>query len=137
MPYVLACLSLAGLGVSGYLTYSHYADSTIVCAGLGQCDYVNSSDYAKLASIPVALLGMFAYGALLGAAVAWVRKPSDDVWPVAFWGLALAGAGYAGYLTYVELAVLKAICIWCVVSAIMLVSTLVLSSAYLFLSRES
>jgi uncharacterized membrane protein len=137
-PFVFVLLAIAGLGISGYLTMTHYADKPIECGGLGgQCDYVNSSDYASVAGIPVAVLGLMAYSGLLAVALIWAARPYSDVWPVAYWGMALAGDGYAGYLTYVELEVLHAICAWCVASAIVLALSLVLSTAYLLWGQEA
>jgi uncharacterized membrane protein len=136
-PLGFAALAIVGLGISGYLTATHYADKTIVCGGLGECDYVNSSKYASVAGIPVSVLGILAYAGLLGTAAVWALKPRSEIWPVAYWGMALAGAGYAGYLTYVELEILHAICVWCVVSAIVLTTSLILSTAYLVWGPES
>jgi uncharacterized membrane protein len=135
VPLALSTLAAAGVGISSYLTIVHYGKKEIACAGLGQCDYVNSSQYASVLGIPVSVLGLLMYGALLAAALAWLARPRSETLPVVYWGLALAGAGYAGYLTYIELAVLHAICIWCVASAIVLATSLALSSAVLL--RES
>jgi uncharacterized membrane protein len=111
---------------------THLADQPIACGGVGQCDYVNSSDYAYVGPVPVAALGGLLYLTLLVAAVYWALDPTDEVRPIPYWGLALAGAAYAGYLTYIELAVLKAICVWCVVSAVLLTTGLILSTLALF-----
>lgn len=135
VPFALAGLAIFGIGISGYLAATHYADKPIVCGGLGQCDYVNSSEYASVAGIPVSLLGVAMYSGLFAAAALWALRPGSDFWPVAYWGMALAGAGYAGYLTYVELEVLRAICVWCVVSAVVLALSLLISTAYLLLAQ--
>jgi uncharacterized membrane protein len=136
LPAAFLALALFGLGISIYLTATHYADKTIVCGGLGQCDYVNSSEYAEVAGIPVSVLGILAYAGLVAAAGVWLVRPRSDFWPVVYWGMALAGAGYAGYLTYVELAILHAVCVWCVVSATILTISLVLSTATLLRGHE-
>jgi uncharacterized membrane protein len=78
-----------------------------------------------------------AYSGLLAVALVWAARPYSEVWPVAYWGMALAGAGYAGYLTYVELEILHAICAWCVASAIVLTLSLVLATAYLLWAQEA
>jgi uncharacterized membrane protein len=117
------------------LTLTHLADKPIVCGGLGQCDYVNSSEYAYIGSVPVAALGAFLYVGLIGAAVYWALGAADDLRPIPYWGLSLAGFGYAAYLTYIELAVLRAICVWCVVSAVVLTTGLIVSTAVLFWPR--
>ncbi len=130
-PLVLAGLALVGVGISAYLTATHYGHKTIACAGVGQCDYVNSSEYARIAGLPVSVLGLLLYGVLLVAALAWLVRPRSETAPVLYWGVALSGAGYAAYLTYVELGVLHAICVWCVASAMVLATSLALSTAAL------
>jgi uncharacterized membrane protein len=103
-------VALAGLGIATYLTIVHYGGGTPVCAISHGCETVQQSAYAKLAGVPVALLGAAGYAAIL-ACLAF-----DAHTTAAF--LALAGAGFSGWLTYVELAELQAICSWCVASAV-------------------
>jgi uncharacterized membrane protein len=73
------------------------------------------------------------YLALTAAALFWALRPGSETRMVAYWGMALAGAGYAGYLTYVELEILHAICVWCVASATVLTLSLLLATLALFL----
>lgn len=124
-------LAVVGLGIATYLSATHLLEKSIVCGGAGECDYVNASDYAYILGVPVALLGLGLYGAMLAIAVQWYRAPESDIWPVVYWGVALSGAGYAGYLTYVELEILHAVCLWCVGSAIVLAVSLALSTLLL------
>jgi uncharacterized membrane protein len=63
----VAVLATAGASVAGYLTYARYTDTTLVCA-TGGCETVQRSEYAVLAGIPVALLGVLTYLVLLGTA---------------------------------------------------------------------
>jgi uncharacterized membrane protein len=117
---LLAVLSIAGLGTSGYLTYSHYADEPTVCAGVGSCELVQTSQYSEILGVPVALMGLgffVVFGALALARL--LRGPDDPDWaqPAAF-SLALGGTGFVAYLTYVELFVIDAICPWCVATAV-------------------
>lgn len=108
----LVGLSVAGLGVSAYLTTGHYRGGGYFCAGLGDCDYVNSSPYAEVAGVPVAVLGLIAYAGIL-VSVLWSLWRSDDfslaVAPLITFGLALGGILFSAYLTYVELFILHAI----------------------------
>jgi uncharacterized membrane protein len=120
----VAVLSLAGLGVAGYLTWVHYADLEPICAGgSGGCEKVQSSDYAELAGIPVALLGLIGYGAILAS----LAVPGDAG---RFAGalLALVGFGFSAWLTYVELFEIDAICQWCVASAVIMTALAVVTS---------
>jgi uncharacterized membrane protein len=106
-------VALAGLGIAGYLTAVHYSGGTPVCAVAHGCATVQQSDYAALAGVPVAVLGLLGYVAILAA-----LARDGEVWRTAAAFLALAGLGFSGWLTYVEVGVLNAICIWCVGSAI-------------------
>ncbi len=106
-------VALAGLGIAGYLTVVHYAGGEPVCAVAHGCATVQQSDYAALAGVPVALLGLLGYVAILVALAG-----DGEGWRTASAFLALAGLGFSVWLTYVEIGVLKAICIWCVGSAI-------------------
>lgn len=117
-PTVSFGFALAGLAVAGYLTIVHYNQGALVC-GLGDCQTVQSSHFAAIAGIPIALLGLglFATFLLLGLARARAPRHTELITFVAF-GLALAGAIYSVYLTYLEVAVIRAICQWCVVSAV-------------------
>jgi uncharacterized membrane protein len=136
LPYVLLLLAGAGLMISLYLVTTHFGDKPIVCGGVGDCEAVNSSEYASIGGVPVSLLGVGLYVSLLITAIAWIKDPTDDRRVIAFWGLSLSGAGYAAYLTYVELGILDAICVWCVSSATILVTSLALASAALFLQPD-
>ncbi len=63
-------LALVGIGIAGYLTYLHYAGGSPYCiAGGSGCERVQESEYAKIVGIPVAVLGLVAYAALLVTAL--------------------------------------------------------------------
>ena len=108
-------LAMAGMGISAYLTYTHYADQPIACAGLSSCAAVENSEYSTIIDIPVALLGILFCAGLLALVLARLaRLPLAEEWaPLAAFSMTLAGVAFAAYLTYIELFVLEAICIWC------------------------
>jgi uncharacterized membrane protein len=106
-------VAIAGLAIAAYLTVVHYADADPVCAISHGCATVQQSDYAELAGIPVALLGLLGYVAILGS-----LARDGEGWRTATAFLALGGFGFSAWLTYVEIWRLDAICIWCVASAI-------------------
>jgi uncharacterized membrane protein len=106
----VAILTLAGAGIAGYLTYVHYAGTTLACPiGGGGCETVQESRYAELVGIPVALLGLALYLAVLGLVV-W----DDERARVTVAAIVLAGAGFAAYLLAIQIFVIDAICAWCV-----------------------
>ncbi len=135
---LLAILALAGMGISSYLTFTHFADQPVACGGLGDCNTVQTSDYAEVLGIPVATLGIVFSAALL-AVVLWRLTGLDLAveWaPLAIFGMTLGGVGYAAYLTYIELFVLEAICIWCVSLASVISASLLISVAEIFVGDE-
>lgn len=121
-------LAAVGLIDSVYLTWLKLADATAACAGIGDCDTVNNSRFASVGGIPIALLGALSYGAIL--ALLFIDRLRPE-WRMAsrvvMFGLTLAGTLYSAYLTYVELAVLRAVCPFCVVSAVAMTLLLVIS----------
>ena len=95
-----ATIAVAAIGtaIAAYLTYVHYAGIEPICAASGGCEKVQSSKYAELAGIPVALLGLVGYVCILVAACV----PGDNARFVAA-ALALGGFVFSLYLTYLEL----------------------------------
>jgi len=119
-------VALIGLGVAGYLTVVHYAGGTPVCAIAHGCAVVQKSSYAELAGVPVALLGLLGYVAIL-ASLAGDGERARTVTA----GLCFAGFGFSAWLTWVEVDELHAICVWCVGSALCMTALAGLSAARL------
>jgi uncharacterized membrane protein len=108
-------VALAGLVVAGYLTWVHFDDAALVCVAGGGCETVQESEYAEMAGIPVALLGLGAYAAIL-ALLAWDA-------PTARLGaamLALVGLVFSMYLLALQLFVIDAICVWCLANDVVI-----------------
>ena len=106
-------IALIGLGIATYLTIVHYTGGAPVCAIAHGCETVQKSDYSKLAGIPVAVLGLVGY---LGILAALIKDDENARSAAAF--LSILGFGFSAWLTYTEIALIDAICIWCVGSAI-------------------
>ena len=112
----MAGLALLGIAIAGYLTWVHYAGLKPVClSGGGGCEKVQSSQYADVAGIPVALLGLIGYVGILASL--WLRGEAGLTLGVL---LTLIGLGFSAYLTYRELFTIDAICQWCVASAMVM-----------------
>ncbi len=92
---------------------------------------VQTSIYSKLAGVPVALMGLIGYVAILGSLLA----PDSERSRFATLSLTLAGFGFSAYLTYRELFSIHAICEWCVSSAIIL-TLLVCLATWRFLRSD-
>lgn len=117
-------LATAGLGVAGYLTYTHYQPAALVCS-VGDCDTVQTSRYAMVGGIPIAIFGLLMYLSVIALGILRSLRPEwFSLATMASFALVLAGTLYAAYLTYLEIAVIDAICQWCVTSAILTVGIL-------------
>jgi uncharacterized membrane protein len=116
LTIAIAAIAVVGLAVAGYLTYVHYADVAPICTGGSHgCEKVQTSSYAKVAGIPVALIGLAGYLAILGSLA--IRGERGVLATAA---LTLVGFGFSMYLTYLELFEIDAICQWCVASAVLM-----------------
>lgn len=109
----LIVLTTVGLGVAGYLTYVHYSGIHPVCTAGGSCLKVQTSVYSSLAGVPVALIGLIGYVAILGSLLA----PENETSRFTTMAMTLVGFGFSAYLTYRELFSIHAICEWCASSA--------------------
>ena len=89
---------------------------------MGDCHTVQSSEYSEIAGIPIALLGLGMYIAIAALVIGRRGGPQAvralPLLPLWTFALAAAGTLYSVYLTYLELFVIDAICIWCVGSAL-------------------
>lgn len=109
---ILASLDLIGLLVAGYLSVVELAGGVPVCGPLKGCETVANSEYARIAGVPVAVFGVFLSLALLALALAWWKT---DIYGLllAHYGLSLVGVVFDGYFLYLQIFVIKAVCIWC------------------------
>src|SRR5947209_16057407 len=126
-------LAAIGLAVASYLTYIHYAGIKPLCGrNGGGCEIVQTSEYSKLAGVPVALIGLIGYVTILAALLA----PESESSRFAAVGFTVVGFGFSAYLTYRELFSIHHICEWCVSSAV-IVTLLMCLSIWRFLRGEA
>jgi uncharacterized membrane protein len=115
----VALVALAGVGVAGYLTYVHYEPAALICTKGGGCETVQESSYAELLGIPVALLGLLGYLAVL-VLVVW----DSDLARTLAAAIALTAVGFAIYLIALQAFVIDAWCVWCLVNDLVIVPLL-------------
>jgi uncharacterized membrane protein len=124
---VLIGLAAVGLLDSLYLTWIKLAEDG-VCNVSSGCEVVNTSVFASIAGIPIAALGAGAYGVML---VVLLLEPRNDFLSfngaMIVFGFSLIGVLYSAYLTYLEIYVIRAICPFCVLSAVVLTIMLIVS----------
>lgn len=129
---LMPLLALAGLAVAGYLSYVETQLVQAVCGPVGDCNAVQSSPYARLFGVlPVGVLGAVGY---LGILAAWLlnrlgRGRLAELAPLAVLVMALFGTLFSLYLTFLEPFVIRAVCIWCLTSAVIITLLMLLSLA--------
>jgi uncharacterized membrane protein len=126
-------LTLLGVGVASYLTYIHYAGIKPLCGrNGGGCEIVQTSEYSKLAGVPVALIGLIGYVTILAS----LLTPESENARFATVGLAVVGFGFSAYLTYREIFSIHNICEWCI-SSFVIVWLIMCLATWRFLRGDS
>lgn len=127
----LASVVIASLGFLDalYLLMIKLTQEPAFCIqGIGDCWSVNTSKYSEIIGIPVSLLGAGAYLAIILIQVSTKRtKFLQKYGPLSFFGISLTGTIYSAFLTYLEIWVIRAICPFCVISALFMLILLLLS----------
>lgn len=122
-----ALLSLVGLFVSAYLyLYKIGRIGTLAC-GSGGCETVQLSPWSRVLGVEVSLIGVVGYALLLVVALVALQSDSSPGPMRLFAALAAGGVLFTAYLTSLELFVIHAICRWCVGSAVIIVSLLIVA----------
>lgn len=119
--FTSAALAAVGAAIAGYLLYVRSTGGTLACV-TGGCDTVQHSSYAEMFGVPVSALGLAGFVGLFAVALArgeWARLTQA--------ALALAGFFFGAYLLYVQVAVIDAICQWCVASDLLTTAIAALS----------
>lgn len=132
-------LAIIGLADSIYLTAIKVTNTAALCLpGLGDCETVNTSRFSEIFGVPIALLGALAYAVILLVLFLEQKNPFFAAnGGLLLFGISLVGVLYSAYLTYVEIAVIRAICPYCVVSAVVLLGIFALSTIRLFRNQGS
>lgn len=132
---LLQILSGLGLVVTAYLVYQHYKPVGSSVCNINDyinCDIVNKSQYSEIFGIPVALLGFGAYAVFFITSFFRFQKFLGPL--LLFVGIA---AGFSLYLTYIEIAILRAICLFCVTQQILIISILIIYLRLLWLKKRN
>jgi len=123
-------LAVIGLGVAIYLTVIEVTSIPAICGPIGDCNTVQQSPYSRVFGlIPVGVLGALGYLGILGAWL-WGKFSSGKMaayMPLAIFGMGIFGTLFSVYLTYLELFVIKAVCIWCLSSAVIITLLMLVS----------
>ena len=137
MDILTPVLSVIGLGVALYMTYIETQSVEAICGPVGDCNAVQNSPYATLFGwLPVGVLGAVGYIAILAIWLLGRFTPGviKTYAPAAIFAMTLFGTIFSVYLTYLELLVIRAVCIWCLSSAIIIGLILIFNVKPLILS---
>ena len=124
-----ALIALVGLFVALYLTLYKVGVIGELACSIGSCEAVQTSRWSTFLGLPVAAWGLAFYASVLVIALTGLMERYEDSRPLALGMLALTawGALFSLWLTYLELFVIRAICQWCVISAVLAVGLTVVS----------
>lgn len=124
--WLTPALALVGLAIAGYLTWVHFEEDILVC-GVGDCSVVQTSEYATIGNIPIAVLGLGMFAAVFALSIGRRLQPEWAEWATpGILFTCFASLVYYAYLTYVEIWVLEAVCQWCVLSSLMMLAIFVI-----------
>jgi len=119
---------VTGLGAALYLALVEAIQTEAFCGPVGDCLAVQASAYAAIAGVPVAWLGVAAYGLIAaGWLLGFGQGRLADQARLAVSLLTAFGSLVFVYLTYLEPFVIGAICLWCLLSAASMAILLALS----------
>ncbi|MEI6291606.1 MAG: vitamin K epoxide reductase family protein [Chloroflexota bacterium] len=116
--WLSVALTTFGIIDSIYMTIYKLTSNNAMCLGSGDCSSVNASPYSEVYGIPVALIGVFGYGAILAMLLLQNRagKFFEQNSTMAVFGFSLTGFAFTLYLIYLEIYVIKALCPFCIAS---------------------
>ncbi|MEW6083020.1 MAG: vitamin K epoxide reductase family protein [Chloroflexota bacterium] len=121
-------LTLIGLFVSIYMTIYKITSNEAMCVGSKDCSVVNASRYSEVNGIPVAVIGIAGYTAIL--ALLWLeKKPGffQQNGTMIFFGLSVTGFLFTVYLVFLEVALIKAYCPFCITSQVAMTLIFIIS----------
>jgi len=117
MVWSLLGVSPLGFLDASYLSIEHFLNRVPPCSLTHGCETVTNSVYSSLFGIPLALLGALYYLAIIIALVYYLdsRRP---IVIKAVAGFTAFGFVFSLYLVYLQVAVIHAICQYCMLSAL-------------------
>jgi uncharacterized membrane protein len=128
---IVAALALAGIFVALYLTLYKLGIIGELSCSIGSCEAVNTSKYSRFLGLPVAAWGLLFYLDVFVVALlaTMPRFENEPVFSTVLVAESAIGVLFSAWLTYLELGVIHAICIWCVTSAVIVTLILLVSIA--------
>ena len=133
---ILAFLDVIGLAIAAYLSIVELGGGVPVCGPLKGCETVAQSEYSRIGGVPVAVYGVGLSLILLTLAIAWWRTNLYALL-LAHYGLSLAGVIFEIYFIYLQIAVIRAVCVWCTTYGLSLILRFVIALVVWFRQPKS
>ncbi len=113
---VFLLIAFVGFADAVYLTASHYMGGLPTCTIVEGCDEVAMSAYSTFGPIPIALLGVLFYTAMLIWGMLWLDTRKFQVFRFLPY-VTVPAFVFSMWLIYVMYFVIEAICIYCLISS--------------------
>lgn len=149
LVFAFLILSAVGMTDATYLTVKYYKNLKVGCVSLGDCEKVTSSVYSTISGVPIALLGAIYYFIILASVILFLyflrkwskeHSPLDESRANSIWDFftrfTIIGFLVSAWLVYLQLFVIHAICIYCVISALTSTALFILSAFAIFRNRN-
>ena len=130
-----AIVSLAGIADAAYLTIHHYTAEPVPCSIIEGCEQVLTSPYATIGGVPLAIFGALAYFTAFSLALLTIFG-NKITWKL-FGVQVVIMAGFSAWLIYVQAALIGAFCQFCLLSALITTTLLIIFVVSLFGRRKS
>jgi uncharacterized membrane protein len=125
----VAALALGGVCLSIYLTLYKVGVIGRLACNVGHCETVNTSRWSVMFGIPIAAWGFAFYLTLFVVSLVGIGDRFADMEWMSKLLVLMTGWGvlFSAWLTYLELFVIHAMCVWCVTSAVLITVTFLVS----------
>ena len=135
-PWLILLLGFLGFIDTLYLTYEHFTGAPVNCSILNGCDKVLTSSYSSILGVPLALIGTLYYLLVLALMAAYLGQKNKAVIKYLL-GLTSLGFIISLFLVYLQFFVLKALCLYCMISALSSTLLFILTTIYLLKLKDN
>lgn len=129
-------ISFAGFIDATYLTIKHYQGGIVPCSNIGECERVLSSEYSVIFGIPVALFGALYYLTIFMLSISYIDLKKTYLLSLVAY-LTPLGFLASAYFIYIQLFVIKSLCLFCLFSALTSFALFVLGVAFIVKYKSS
>lgn len=129
-PYVMLVLALVGIADAFYVAHGSYTGRSLWCPIVEGCNTVAQSPYARIFGVPLSYFGLVFYVYMFGLAALLVSDPFSRGLRLGALLYTAIGVFYSMYGMYLQLGAIQAVCIYCLISAVMTVLLLIAASRH-------